>query len=134
EASPNFPRQVPFAANSFVPAQPYEAAFDEDRPVEALSERALRAERRHLARMGKASGNVALAMSAFAFSASGSEQLRTSADGVVLEPATRKEAQRRGDWAQWEAAEMEQLAALDKVVPGVTWRAPPPHFQIPPEF
>ncbi|CAD6959276.1 unnamed protein product, partial [Tilletia controversa] len=61
EASPNFPRQVPFAANSFVPAQPDEAAFDEDRPVEALSERALRAERRHLARMGKASGNVALA-------------------------------------------------------------------------
>ncbi|KAE8189875.1 hypothetical protein CF328_g6145 [Tilletia controversa] len=93
EASPNFPRQVPFAANS---------------------ERALRAERRHLARMGKASGNVALAMSAFAFSASGSEQLRTSADGVVLEPATRKEAQRRGDWAQWEAAEMEQLAALEQ--------------------
>ncbi|CAD6947882.1 unnamed protein product, partial [Tilletia controversa] len=42
EASPNFPRQVPFAANSFVPAQPDEAAFDEDRPVEALSERALR--------------------------------------------------------------------------------------------
>ncbi|KAE8187238.1 hypothetical protein CF335_g7232 [Tilletia laevis] len=87
-------------------------SFVEDAPAEAVNERQLRAERRHIMRFGVSNAAQYFALSTVAYSISTTTELRTSLDGVLLEPANRKEALRRSDWGRWEEAEREQYDAL----------------------
>ncbi|KAE8183731.1 hypothetical protein A4X03_0g8163, partial [Tilletia caries] len=112
EPIPDLPTTSPSPQTTFAEPPASTVAFQEDARQPALSERALRAESRHIARFG--TSNIAQCLTAFAFSSTASKKLRTSADEIELEPTTRKKAQRRSDWEKWETAEKEQLAALNE--------------------
>ncbi|KAE8255524.1 hypothetical protein A4X13_0g3015 [Tilletia indica] len=79
-----------------------------------LTEREMRAHKRHMVRQGITfPGAQALhGFHALAVSSSTESQIRLSADGQELEPATFSEAKRRKDWDKWKHAMDEQMESL----------------------
>ncbi|KAE8237556.1 hypothetical protein A4X06_0g9194, partial [Tilletia controversa] len=114
--------RAPTPATAFLP--PSQPAFEEDRsePPEAplRSARYLRAEAREIRSQGLAKTVVgADKIFGQALSSVASSRMRTSADGLMLEPTFRHEARQRSDWGKWKEAENEQLKALEEMQ---TWK------------
>ncbi|KAE8218105.1 hypothetical protein CF319_g7952 [Tilletia indica] len=89
-----------------VPPAPHMGRNQREGPMTA---RELRAEKLHLARHGRPRSPGFFALSV---SLQESEDLRLSADGQELEPATYWEAKKRRDWDKWSKAMDEQMNAL----------------------
>ncbi|KAE8225489.1 hypothetical protein CF326_g7860, partial [Tilletia indica] len=91
------------------PAVPPAPPTGSSKRVGPMTERELRAEARHFKRFARP---LSPGFHALAVTFQESEQMRVSADGQELEPATYAEAKRRLDWGKWNKAMDEQMEAL----------------------